>query len=124
MDLFASATTTQCPKYFSLRPDPHTQGTDALSHVWPQWGNYAFPPPNLISSVCQKFVSDRLRHLTLLTPPWRSQPWFPLLQTLSPRPPLHVPSWAIQREFPSSHQIHPTSRGILAWTLLRTSSVH
>ncbi len=42
VDLFASQETAQCSLYFSLTP-PAPLGLDAMAHMWPRRGLYAFP---------------------------------------------------------------------------------
>ena len=43
IDLFASKASTQLPRYFSWRPDPEPEATDAFNQFW-TGNNYANPP--------------------------------------------------------------------------------
>ncbi len=51
VDLFASRLTTQCPAFFSWRPDPYAAATDAFLQVWTGLKAYANPPWNLVGRV-------------------------------------------------------------------------
>ena len=48
VDLFATCLSAQCPPYFSWRPDPSAEATDALLQVWTHIKGYANPPWNLM----------------------------------------------------------------------------
>ena len=52
--LFASRLSRQPPKYFAWRPDPYSQGTDAMQHPWGNKYFYAFPPFSMINKVLNK----------------------------------------------------------------------
>ena len=43
IDLFASRLTYQLPRYFSWRPDPHAEATDAFTQDWSKTRGYANP---------------------------------------------------------------------------------
>ena len=43
VDLFASRLSNQLPRYFSWRPDPLAEATDAFSQQWQQFRGYAYP---------------------------------------------------------------------------------
>ncbi|XP_063289505.1 uncharacterized protein LOC134573649 [Pelobates fuscus] len=78
MDLFASRLNTQLPKFCSWRPDPEAVATDAFLQDWSEGRAYAFPPFNLIAR-CLAHLRRFKSSLVLITPCWRSQPWFPHL---------------------------------------------
>ena len=44
VDLFASRLTHQCPRYFSWRPDPFAEATDAFLQGWTRLKGFANPP--------------------------------------------------------------------------------
>jgi hypothetical protein len=48
LDVFASSANSQVKQYFSLNPERHAVGTDALQHPWPAKA-YAHPPWLLIN---------------------------------------------------------------------------
>ena len=51
MDLFASRLSTQCPHYFSWRPDPYALATDAFLQDWTAMNCYVNPLWNLVGRV-------------------------------------------------------------------------
>ena len=64
IDLFASRLTKQLPIFYSWRPDPEAQGTDAFNQDWSQRRGFANPPWCLIArclSQVKKQVATR-RH--------------------------------------------------------------
>ena len=87
LDLSASRTSHQLPLYFAWRPDPFSQGTDAMQQNWGRTFLYALPPFCLISRVLQKIIKDQTEKVILITPTWHTQPWYPqLLRMLSGKP--------------------------------------
>ena len=58
----------------------------ALLQDWSQLKGYANPPWSLIGRVLSKVQMDKA-HIVLVTPVWKTQPWYPLLlQMLVARP--------------------------------------
>ena len=79
IDLFASRTTAQLPKYMSLdRRDHHAYAVDALSQPWTFPLLYAFPPPTLVPTVVNKLRGLPCKML-LIAPCWSDAPWLPML---------------------------------------------
>ena len=78
VDLFASHHNHQLPNYFSWILDPQAMGTDAFSIPWKFNLYYLFPPFPLIQKCIQKIKQDQTDAL-LITPVWKSRPWYPLL---------------------------------------------
>ena len=107
VDLFASHLNHQLPNYFSWVPDPQAMGTDAFSIPWKFNLCYLFPPFPLIQKCIQKIKRDQTDAL-LITPVWKSRPWYPLLlEMLMDLPellPLHAKLLHLPM-FPS--QVHP-----------------
>ena len=92
MDLFASRLSTQCPLYFSWRPDPYTLATDAFLQDWTAMKCYVNPPWNLVGQVLAQVQSQHVQVL-LVAPVWKTQPWFPMLPNmLIDHPRLIIPS--------------------------------
>lgn len=87
VDLFASRLTTQLPVYASWRPDPMAKYTDAFTMNWGEIKGYAFPPFNLVSRVLQKVLQDQAE-IVLVTPVWKTQPWWPILLEMSIQQPV------------------------------------
>ena len=66
-DLFASRLTFQLPRFFSWRPDPLVEATDAFLQNWKGLKGYANPPWNLIGRVLMK-VENQAADLVLVAP--------------------------------------------------------
>ena len=81
IDLFASRLTTQCQRYFSWRPDPYAEATDAFLQDWSQVKGYANPPWNLVGRVLAHVQSQQAQ-VVLVAPVWKTQPWYPLLLSM------------------------------------------
>ena len=78
VDLFATRLSAQCRRYFSWRPDPSAEATDAFLQVWTHIKGYANPPWNLVGRTLAQ-VQSQQANLVLVAPVWRSQPWYPTL---------------------------------------------
>ena len=81
VDLFASRLTNQCRRFFSWRPDPLAEATDAFCQSWVGMKVYANPPWNLISRVLAK-TQTQGADLTLVAPVWKAQPWYAVLLSM------------------------------------------
>ena len=103
VDLFASHHNHQLPNYFSWIPDPQAMGTDAFSIPWKFNLCYLFPPFPLI----QKIKQDQTDAL-LITPVWKSRPWYPLLLEMLMGLPALLPLHAKLLHLPMFlSQVHP-----------------
>ena len=94
VDLFASRTNTQLPVFLSRLPDPKAFACNAFLNNWSTWKYlYANPPWNMIGRVLQRLL-DHNHHgeMILITPWWKSAPWWPLLQKMALEPPLILPN--------------------------------
>ena len=105
VDLFASRTSHQIPKYMSLKADPNCLAVDALQQRWTQGVLYAFPPFNLIGRVLQKVRAEGAS-LILIAPVWVTQPWYPSLMELAVGAPLLLPKHVEVLENPEG-EVHP-----------------
>ena len=90
VDLFASRTSHQLQNYMSWKPDPQSSGTNALLQNWNFRFPYAFPPFCLIGQSLQK-VNKHKNRMIIITPVWVSQPWYPLLLSMSIQNPILLP---------------------------------
>ena len=81
VDLFASRLTNQCRRYFSWRPDPYAEATDAFLQDWSSIRGFANPPWNMIPRVIMKTQSQKA-DVILVTPIWKSQPWYAILPSM------------------------------------------
>ena len=95
VDLFASRLTNQCPRYFSWRPDPFAEATDAFLQDWTTWRGYANPPWNLIPRVLRK-TQDQQAEVVLVAPVWKAQPWYALLLAMLIDWPRLLPTQSIE----------------------------
>ena len=89
IDLFASRLSSQLPRFFSWRPDPLAEATDAFLQDWRGLRAYANPPWNLTGRVLSK-VEEQAMDLVLIAPVWPSQPWYPKLLSLLVSNPLRI----------------------------------
>ena len=89
IDLFASRLTFQLPRFFSWRPDPLAEATDAFLQDWRDVKGYANPPWNLIGRVLAK-IEEQEAEVILIAPIWPSQPWYPRLLRLLVSTPLRI----------------------------------
>ena len=89
VDLFATRLTYQLPRFYSWRPDPLAEATDAFLQDWRQVKGYANPPWNLVGRVLAK-AEEQTADLILLAPIWPSQPWYPRLLSLLVSCPLRI----------------------------------
>ena len=76
VDLFASRLSNQIIIYTAWRPDPLSQGTDAMQQQWCQKFMYAFSPFFLITRVLHKVMFDQTENMILITPIWHTQAWY------------------------------------------------
>ena len=82
MDLFATRFSAQLARFFSWRPDPMAEATNAFLQDWRKVRGFAHPPWCLITRVLAKVLGQGTS-LVLVTPCWPTQAWFPqLLQML------------------------------------------
>ena len=121
VDLFASAWNRQLDQFVSWGRQPDALAVDAFSLDWAGIGAYAFPPFCLIQRCLMKALRDRAE-LTLVTPFWPAQTWFPLLLELA-----YEPALVLQGErllLGPAGQPHPLSESLLlvAWRLSGDSS--
>ena len=115
LDLFASETNAQLPRFVTWRYHPDASGTDAFLVPWEGERLWAFPPVKLIGRVLQH-LQDRGGQLTLLTPDWPSQPWWPTAQSLQSQPPMRITHPELLIGSPSSSSAPPFS-ACLVWSL-------
>jgi len=78
VDLFASRLSAQLPRYFSWRPDPLAEATDAFSQQWEKYRGFANPPWCLVGRVLSQ-VHRQQAQVVLVAPVWKGQPWYPVL---------------------------------------------
>ena len=87
IDLFASRTNHQLPRFYSYKPDPDAEAIDALIQPWSNEIGYAFPPFNLLAKCLKKVVFEEAT-ITLVCPVWPTQPWYAQLLQLVVKTPI------------------------------------
>ena len=89
VDLFASRLTAHLPRYFSWRPDPLAEGTDAFLQDWSHILGFANPPWCLLGRVLAQ-VHIQQAQVILIAPVWKTQPWYPVLLNMLVSMPLLI----------------------------------
>ena len=78
VDLLASRLSTQLPRYFSWKPDPLAEATDAFTQQWEKFRGYANPPWCLVGIVLSQ-IQRQQAQVILVAPVWKGQSWYPVL---------------------------------------------
>ena len=76
VDLFASRLNAQLLRFFSYKPNPFGEVTNAFSVSWENDKFYCFPPFACRDKILQKITADKATVL-LMMPNWPTQIWFP-----------------------------------------------
>ena len=100
-DLFASGLNTQLLRFFSYRPGPFAEVTNAFSLSRQDKTFYCFPPFAWISKILQKVSADKATVL-LVVPNWPTQIWFPFLMDMLISERFIIPPSINQLELPSN----------------------
>ena len=117
LDLFASRVNTQMDKFVSYRPDPDACHIDAFTMDWSNITIYAFPPFACLGKVIRKIITENSRGI-LITPDWRTQYWFPMMDYIKCDEPFVIPPSRSQLQLPNDiESCHPLSSKLqlLAW---------
>ena len=93
IDLFASRTNHQLPRFYSYKPDPEAEAIDALTQPWAGEIGYAFPPFSLVAKCLRKVIHEGAT-ITLVCPVWPTQPWYAQLLQLVVATPILLPTTA------------------------------
>ena len=91
IDLFASRLSNQITKYFAWKPDPQCLDTDVMQQEWNQEILYPFSLFSLIQRVLCKIAKEKVSTGLLITPAWKTQPWYPNLLAMSFSQPFLLP---------------------------------
>ena len=105
LDCFASAATTQLPRYMSWFQDPYSAGRNALLCKWDPV-SYLFPPVPLLPKVVLKVKEEQIRAI-LICPKWPSAMWWPLVMEMLVEPPIPLPHYRLALVKLSEHQSLP-----------------
>ena len=117
IDLFASRTNRQCPRYCSWRVDRKSEGN--AFHV--SWGTrmcWMNPPWDIIPKVLQRALQEPTKALVCF-PLWRSAPWWGLFTTLVTTPILEMRGKAIFQN-PQGEPL-PPPRWATAFAIINTA---
>ena len=106
IDLFATRVNHQVPAFVSWRPEPGAVATDAFNVKWDFQLAYLFPPFCMIKRCLSKIQQDQ-SHCVLITPVWKSSPWYPVILSLLVGQPLLLPRWLDLLRLPGTKKIHP-----------------
>ena len=106
IDLFATRVNHQVPAFVSWRPEPGAVATDALNVKWDFQLAYLFPPFCMIKRCLRKIQQDQA-HCVLITPVWKSSPWYPVILSLLVGQPLLLPRRLDLLRLPGTEKIHP-----------------
>lgn len=90
IDLMASGTNAQLKRFYSLRPDPASAGTDAFLQPWRGERSWINPPWFLIPRILFR-LREQEAEATLVAPIWPSQPWYPQLLSMLVADPVCLP---------------------------------
>ena len=84
--------------------------TDAFNLTWNYHLSYLFPPFSLISLCLKKIQRDQAERI-LISPVWKSRPWYRILLSMLSNQPLTVTSVPISSSAPrnkqDSHLLYP-----------------
>ena len=108
VDLFASAETSHCGRWFSLEDD-------ALAQQWPVGRLlYAFPPFSLLPALIRRIELGN-HEVVVVAPRWVRRPWFPRLVRLLAGQPIRLPSRRDLLSQGGGGVWHPRPEALLLW---------
>ena len=108
IDLFATRVNHQVRAFVSWRPEPGAVATDSFNVKWDFQLAYLFPPFCMIKRCLRKIQQDQ-SHSVLITPVWKSSPWYPVILSLSVGQPLLLPRRLDLLRLSGTKKIHPLS---------------
>ena len=120
IDLMASRTNHQVPKFMSWRPEPKALAVDAFTTDWHDLAFWCFPPFSVIPRVLQKIREDRATGLVLM-PHWPTQAWFPAAMHLLVDHPRLLPKSKTVLELPERPREKHPLQGKLELMICRLS---
>ena len=106
VDLFASRINHQLTAFVSWRPEPGEMACDAFNLNWGLMKGYLFPPFCLIHRCIKKIQQDQAECI-LITPVWKSRPWYPVILSLLVNRPLLLPKESELLQLPGRDKVHP-----------------
>ena len=123
MDRFASRLTKQLPRFYSWRPDPEAEATDAFMQDWAACRGFANPPWCLIHR-CLTKLKKQVARIVLITPLWKTQPWYPLVLELLEDFPRRIPHQSDLVAMPQGQEFLMQQRvpQLVAWPIRQSYS--
>ena len=92
VDLLVLRVSHHVAQFVAWKPDPYCTATDAILISWTQGHYYEFPPFYLILRVLNKIQQDQVHTITLITPCWQTQLWYPQVLRKLTRRLIQIPS--------------------------------
>ena len=107
IDLFASFSNKQIPRYVSWKPYRNALYIDAFFLDWTNIYGYCFPPFSVIARVLQKIQTDKPQKFIIVAPVWTTQPWFTTIMEMSIDYPRVLPNYKTSLQIQGSDKVHP-----------------
>ena len=122
VDRFASALSTQLPRYNSRYLDPNGMPVDALAQIdWAEENNFVNPPMRLLDRVLQ-IIAAQGAHATVIAPWWPAQTWFARLRAMAITTPVRIYKRAIVQLNPAVPEPLRNKRwNLYAWRICGNS---
>ena len=116
LNSYASRLTSQFPRFYSWRPDPEAEATDAFMQNWAAYRGFANTPWCLIHH-CLAKVRKQAARIVLITSFWKTQSWFPLILKLLEDYPRRIPQQPDLVSMPSSQKflVQQAVPQLVAW---------
>ena len=107
VDMFASHTNFQVKPYVAWKSDPEAMAIDAFTLNWQNYFVYCFPPFSLIAQVLRKVKEEGVRAI-MVVPVWRTQAWYPRLETMMCGDPIYLHRGRTLLQLPHApNTVHP-----------------
>lgn len=82
IDLFATRSNRQFPRYGSEAPEEDAEWCDSMRHGWEDHNSWANPPPPLLPAIADRLETSVPMALTFIAPRWEGQPWYGTFMSL------------------------------------------
>ena len=124
VDLFVTSLNNRLSVFCSPVPDPLAWKVNAFTVPWNDLDFYAFPPFPVICLVINRMLMSKRTWMTLTTPKWPQQEWYPDLLALLVEEPIELPLWRNLLRQPHTQAVHdtPGRMSLHAWRLSSVAS--
>lgn len=116
IDAFATSANAKCRRFFSLRPDPLAEATDAMVQPWTGRSLLINSPFHLMQQVVDKLLDEPPSHAVVIAPHWPNQRWFHQLNQVATHSVLVPPQAILDGPNATPALANPVWR-IRAWRL-------